>query len=53
MKVGDPVMRVFKYGENWIGIVTWINMPDTDMVRVMWSHGLDDVHSISILTEVI
>ena len=52
MKVGDPVMRVFKYGDNWIGIVTdvWYD----GIVMVKWAHnGLHDVHNISILTEVI
>ena len=52
MKVGDPVMRVFRFGDNWIGIVTWINMSD-GVVEVRWSHGLDDAHDISLLTEVI
>ena len=53
MKVGDPVMRVFTYGDNWIGIVTWINKVD-GVVMVKWSHdGFHDVHSISTLTEVI
>ena len=53
MKVGDPVMRVFKYGENWIGIVTWVNKVD-DVVMVKWSHtGWNDMHNISILTEII
>ena len=51
MKIGDPVMRVFKYGDNWIGIVRWIN---DDIVMVKWAHnGLHDIHNISILTEVI
>jgi hypothetical protein len=53
MKIGDPVMRVFKYGDNWIGIVIRINKVD-DVVVVKWSHnGLHDIHNISILTEVI
>ena len=53
MKVGDPVMRVFRFGDNWIGIVIRINKVD-DVVVVKWSHnGLHDIHNISILTEVI
>ena len=53
MKIGDPIMRVFKYGENWIGIIRWINKAD-DVVMVKWSHnGLHDIHNISILTEVV
>jgi hypothetical protein len=52
MKIGDPVMRVFKHGGNWIGIVTWVSEPD-DIVKVKWAHnGLHDVHNISILTSV-
>jgi hypothetical protein len=52
MKVGDPIMRVFKYGDNWIGIVAWINKVD-DVVMVRWSHNEGyDTHHISILTEI-
>jgi len=53
MKVGDPIMRVFKYGDNWIGIVTWLYLPDS-VIQVKWSHKeREEVHHISILTEVI
>lgn len=53
MKVGDPVMRVFARGDNWIGVITWINMPDNVAV-VKWAHKeIEEVHHISILTEVI
>ena len=52
MKIGDPVMRMFKYGDNWIGIVTWISIPD-NIVQVKWSHKeREEVHHISILTPV-
>lgn len=52
MKIGDPIMRVFKYGDNWIGIVTRIYEAD-DVVVVKWSHnGLHDIHNTSILTPV-
>jgi len=52
MKVGDPIMRVFKYGENWIGIIKRIDEAD-DVVVVKWAHnGLHDIHNISILTPV-
>jgi hypothetical protein len=52
MKVGDLVMRVFKYGKNWIGIVEWVSPYDT-VVRVRWAHnGVVDAHSVSILTPV-
>jgi len=49
MKIGDPIMRMFKRSRNWIGIITWINL-DEDVVRVRWTHGLDDVHHLSVLT---
>ena len=52
MKIGDPVMRVFKHGDNWIGVVTWLNKRER-VAEVMWAHGLEDVHHFSILTEVI
>ena len=52
MQVGDLVMRVFKYGKNWIGIVEWVSPYDT-VVRVRWAHnGVVDAHSVSILTPV-
>ena len=51
MKIGDPIMRMFKRSRNWIGIITWINL-DEEVVRVKWTHGLDDVHHLSVLTPV-
>ena len=36
MKVGDPVMRVFARGDNWIGVITWLNIPDSVAV-VKWT----------------
>ena len=53
MKVGDPVMRVFERGDNWIGVITWLSVAD-NVAQVKWSHKeIEEVHHISILTEVI
>ena len=52
MKIGDPVMRVFERGENWIGVITWISL-EYSTVQVKWTHQInDEVHHISILTPV-
>ena len=51
MKIGDPVMRVFKYGGNWIGIVEWVN-PYGTVARVKWTSQPTDTHHISVLTTV-
>jgi membrane protease subunit (stomatin/prohibitin family) len=53
MKVGDPVMRVFARGDNWIGVITWLSVAD-NVVQVKWTHKeIEEVHHISILTEVL
>jgi|11BtaG_2_1085332.scaffolds.fasta_scaffold24163_3 hypothetical protein len=50
--VGDLAMRVFTYGDNWIGIVEWVS-PYQTVVRVRWAHnGVVDAHDIRILTSV-
>jgi len=51
MKVGDPILRVFQRGDNWIGIIEWINPYDT-VVRVRWANQVVDTHHISVLTPV-
>jgi len=49
--VGDPVMRVFTYGDNWIGIIAWCDRYGT--VQVKWSHEpYIHTHHKSILTAV-
>jgi len=49
MKIGDPIMRVFTYGDNWVGIITWCD--GHGVVQVKWSHEVFiRTHHISILT---
>jgi hypothetical protein len=49
MKIGDPIMRMFKRSRNWIGIITWYD--GYGVVQVKWSHEpYIQTHHISILT---
>jgi hypothetical protein len=49
MKIGDPIMRVFTYGDNWVGIITWCD--GHGVVQVKWSHEVFiRTHHLSVLT---
>ena len=53
MKIGDPVMRVFTHGDNWIGVITWISSKET-CAKVKWAHdAFESIHHISVLKEVV